>query len=105
MFCKIKLKTALEKQPIFLLNGEVIWQASDSPLSKELQDLPILLSLYYSLSNQHTPPHEETRQNCLSDFEKIEQERSIFIDSMTKSICSTCRWTLNVLIQLASRSH
>ena len=27
---------ALQKQPIFLLNGEVIWRASDSPLSKEL---------------------------------------------------------------------
>ena len=27
---------ALRKQPIFLLNGEVSWQASDSPLSKEL---------------------------------------------------------------------
>ena len=31
-----KKKIALQKQPIFLLNGEVIWQASDSPLSKEL---------------------------------------------------------------------
>ena len=35
---KIK-KIALEKQPIFLLNWEVIWQASDSPLSKELPEL------------------------------------------------------------------
>ena len=32
---KIK-NIALQKEPIFLLNGEVIWQASDSPLSKEL---------------------------------------------------------------------
>ena len=32
---KIK-NIALQKKPIFLLNGEVIWQASDSPLSKEL---------------------------------------------------------------------
>ena len=29
-------KIALQKQPIFLLNGEVIWQASDTPLTKEL---------------------------------------------------------------------
>ena len=29
-------KIALQKQPNFLLNGEVIWQASESPLSKEL---------------------------------------------------------------------
>ena len=33
---KIKLKACLTKQPVFLLNGEVIWQVSDSPLSKEL---------------------------------------------------------------------
>ena len=32
---KIK-NIAFQKEPIFLLNGEVIWQASDSPLSKEL---------------------------------------------------------------------
>ena len=32
---KIKM-IDLQKQPIFLLNGEVIWQASNSPLSKEL---------------------------------------------------------------------
>ena len=35
---KIK-NIALQKEPIFLLNGEVIWQASDSPLSKELHGL------------------------------------------------------------------
>ena len=27
-----------QKQPSLLLNGEVIWQACDSPLSKELHD-------------------------------------------------------------------
>ena len=27
---------AFQKQPIFLLNGEVIWQASNSSLSEEL---------------------------------------------------------------------
>ena len=32
---KIK-KSVLQKQPIFLLNGEVIWQATDSSLSKEI---------------------------------------------------------------------
>ena len=37
---KIKM-IALQKQPIFLLNGEVIWQVSDSPLSKELHDFSI----------------------------------------------------------------
>ena len=32
-------KIAFQKQPIFLLNGEVMWQASDSPLStKELHE-------------------------------------------------------------------
>ena len=36
---KIK-NIAFQKEPIFLLNGEVIWQASDSPLSKELHGLP-----------------------------------------------------------------
>ena len=30
------LMIAFQKEPIFLLNEEVIWQASDSPLSKEL---------------------------------------------------------------------
>ena len=30
---------AFQKQPIFLLNGEVIWQASDAPLTKELHVL------------------------------------------------------------------
>ena len=35
---KIKM-IALQKQPIFLLNGEVIWQVSDSPLSKELHGI------------------------------------------------------------------
>ena len=29
----------MQNAPIFLLNGEVIWQASDSSLSKELHDL------------------------------------------------------------------
>ena len=37
---KIK-KIALQKQPIFLLNGEVIRQASDSSLSKELHALTV----------------------------------------------------------------
>ena len=37
---KIK-KIALQKQLIYLLNEEVIWQASDSPLSKELYDLTL----------------------------------------------------------------
>ena len=32
-----------EGQPSFLLNGEVIWQASDSPLSKELQGLTLMM--------------------------------------------------------------
>ena len=32
---KIK-NIALQKQPIFLLNGEIIWQASDSSLTKEV---------------------------------------------------------------------
>ena len=35
-FPKNKKMNSLQKQPTFLLNGEVIWQASDSPLSKEL---------------------------------------------------------------------
>ena len=35
---KIK-KISSQKQPIFLLNGEAIWQARDSPLSKELHGL------------------------------------------------------------------
>ena len=36
MFFENKIKKiALQKQPIFLMNGEVIWQDSDSPLSKE----------------------------------------------------------------------
>ena len=39
-------KIALQKQPIFLLNGEVIWQASDSSLSKELH-LPTNVRVIY----------------------------------------------------------
>ena len=35
-FWKLNYTIALQKQPIFLLNGEVIWQASDSSLTKEL---------------------------------------------------------------------
>ena len=35
-------KIALQKQPIFLLNGEVIWQASDSSWTKELHGLAML---------------------------------------------------------------
>ena len=31
----------MQKEPIFLLNGEVIWQARDSPLSKELHGLVV----------------------------------------------------------------
>ena len=34
-------KIALQKQPIFLLNGEVIWQASDSSLSIVLHALKV----------------------------------------------------------------
>ena len=41
---KIKMN-ALQKQLIFLLNGEVIWQASgDSPLSKDLHAIVIALT-------------------------------------------------------------
>ena len=32
MFFEIKLKNCFTKQPIFLLNGKVMWQASDTPL-------------------------------------------------------------------------
>ena len=35
-FWKNWKKIAFQKQPIFLLNEEVIWQASDSSLSNEL---------------------------------------------------------------------
>ena len=40
---KIKLKACLTKQPVFLLNGEVIWQVSDSPLSKELHGIALTI--------------------------------------------------------------
>ena len=36
------LNIALQKQPIFLTNVEVIRQANDSPLTKELHDLGVL---------------------------------------------------------------
>ena len=45
---KIK-KIALQKQPIFMLIWEVIWQARDFLLSKELHDLTISL-FHLSLS-------------------------------------------------------
>ena len=35
---------ALQKEPIFLLNGEVIGQASDSPLSKELHGMKVKIT-------------------------------------------------------------
>ena len=38
LFCKAIFSFLLRKQPSLLLNGEVIWQASDFPLSKELHD-------------------------------------------------------------------
>ena len=44
----------LQKQPIFLLNGEVIWHASDSPISKELHTITsnlIYLICHHSLTN------------------------------------------------------
>ena len=73
---KIK-KITLQKQLIFLLNGEVIWQASDSPLSKELhveviriRSAPILpmshpLTTFYAIGrkNYWTLPS----QPCVED--------------------------------------
>ena len=38
-------KIAIQKQPIFLLDGEVNWQASDSPLSKELHGKAVCVCL------------------------------------------------------------
>ena len=42
----------MQKEPIFLLNGEVIWQASDSPLSKELHGVnkPLIESFFTDIS-------------------------------------------------------
>ena len=36
LFCKAIFSFLLRKQPSLLLNGEVIWQASDFSLTKEL---------------------------------------------------------------------
>ena len=41
---KIKKVTLQNNLPIFLLNGEFIWQAIDSSLTKELHDLSIVQS-------------------------------------------------------------
>ena len=38
LFCKAIFSFLLRKQPSLLLNGEVIWQASDFSLTKELHD-------------------------------------------------------------------
>ena len=51
---KIK-KIALQKQHIFLLNGEVIWQASDSPFSKEPHVLTYLLNQSDPYPSCHKP--------------------------------------------------
>ena len=42
-FWKAIFKILFKKQSSLLLNGEVIWQASDSPFSKELHGLVVLL--------------------------------------------------------------
>ena len=42
-------KISLQNQPIFLLNGEVIWQASDSSLSEELHGKCVQMLLMYTL--------------------------------------------------------
>ena len=47
LFCFLKkIKDCLTKQAIFLLNGDFIWQASDSPLTKELHGLTVSFSTH-----------------------------------------------------------
>ena len=66
---KIK-KIASLKQPLFLLNGEVIWQAGDSSLTKELHKLlcrggrssdvlPVQIIASYTY-RENTPVHADT---------------------------------------------
>ena len=66
---KIK-KIASLKQPLFLLNGEVIWQAGDSSLTKELHASAFKVSEYIltrqdkpkSIGLSLQPQHEEIIQ-------------------------------------------